>query len=87
MDREPGPAAGEPGPGFVAAMGQALSAMLARPVSPRFLRGGLVARARGNRPVARRMHGIWVLAGLHGDGLVLAPALGEEIAEEILRSR
>jgi glycine/D-amino acid oxidase-like deaminating enzyme len=47
-----------------------------------FLRAGRIAMAR--RPFVRRRGNAWFVGGFGGDGLALAPAIGERIAREIL---
>ncbi len=49
-----------------------------------FLRAHHVAMAP--RPVVRRRGDTWFVGGFSGDGLVLAPAVGEQIAEAVLSS-
>ena len=71
---------------FVRVTAQRMSQILGRSVSTRGIRAGLVAQTRSGKPVAERVRGVWVLAGFHGDGLVLAPGLAESMAEQILAS-
>ncbi len=49
-----------------------------------FLRAGRVAMKR--RPIVRRRGDTWTVGGFGGDGLALAPAIGEQIAESLLTS-
>ena len=46
-----------------------------------FLRADTVAMAP--RPIIRRRGNVWAFGGLAGDGLALAPALGERLADEL----
>lgn len=49
----------------------------------RLVSEGVVAMSR--RPIVRFRNGMWWMTGFGGDGLALAPALGEEIADQIVR--
>jgi sarcosine oxidase subunit beta len=47
--------------------------------------GGVILRTRDRRPVARRLGpALWVVTGFGGDGLPLAPAVGERVADALL---
>jgi glycine/D-amino acid oxidase-like deaminating enzyme len=49
----------------------------------RFLRADTVAMSP--RPIVRRRGNVWTFGGFAGDGLALAPALGERLADDLLR--
>jgi glycine/D-amino acid oxidase-like deaminating enzyme len=50
-------------------------------------RSGPLLMTPTRRPILGKTAGVWVLTGLGGDGLVLGPALGEDLAERLLAER
>jgi glycine/D-amino acid oxidase-like deaminating enzyme len=74
---------------FLASTQAQLSSMLGRPARCAAAPGGLVAMTPDRRPVLRRLRlhdgEAWLFGGFGGDGLSLAPAYGEMLAEELLR--
>ncbi len=69
------------GDGSIANVRRALAEALGARCS--FLRAGTVAMSR--RPIVRRRGRVWIVGGFGGDGLALAPAIGERVADEVIR--
>jgi glycine/D-amino acid oxidase-like deaminating enzyme len=67
-----------------AAIARALERAFGRPVRTTPLSAGVLAFTRSRRPLLSRSGDVWTLTGLGGDGLSLAPALGERVAAEVL---
>jgi glycine/D-amino acid oxidase-like deaminating enzyme len=83
-DGREGEPATAPTPEFLEHVRGEAARVLRRPGTVRGLGGGVIAATRSRRPVVLRGGNVWILAGLGGDGLALAPALGERIADRIL---
>jgi glycine/D-amino acid oxidase-like deaminating enzyme len=68
------------------AVARELASVLGRPVRAAPASAGVLAFARDGRPIVAREGRTWTVAGFGGDGLALAPALGERVAEEVVAS-
>jgi len=73
-------------PAFLAHMDRELAFVLRRPVKSEPVSAGIIATTPDQRPIVRGQGRNWILTGFGGDGLALAPALGEQVAEQILQA-
>jgi glycine/D-amino acid oxidase-like deaminating enzyme len=69
------------------AIARELASVVGRPVRAAPASAGVLAFARDGRPIVAREGRTWIVAGFGGDGLALAPAIGERVADEVMASR